>query len=211
VLALWRNPAKAKAVVLFDGAAEAGPIYTGALEKVVLDLDAKRNAQIKRNRYWGHVCWEDERFVVDVATSGYSALQAARPRQHRGVDIISGDINPLVEHDSSALILKNYVGPYAGGMGDWAVMAREELKEMALLNAGTLRVHARGVTRVSHVGDQPIVLKEAAGFQKVEGQLDVWKAMWEGKKAFSVNDVPGGRELHFFSPDPVMLMAGAAE
>jgi hypothetical protein len=207
VLAMWQDPAKAKGVVLFDGATEAGPIYTEALEKVVLDLDKVRNAAVRRNRYWGHVCWEDDRFVIDVATSGYSALQAARPRQHRGVDIISGDVNPLVQHGSSALILENYVGPYAGGLGDWAVMAREHLTEMTLVSADTLRVRARGVTRVSHVGERPIALKEAADFEQVEGQLDVWKAMWKGKKTFSTNEVPGGREMHFFSPEPVTVVA----
>jgi len=206
VLALWKAPAEVKATVLLDGAAGAGPIYTEALEKLVLELDKKRASAVKRNRYWGHVVWENEQFVIDVATSGYTVLQAARPWQHRGIDIINGDINPLVKHSSSALILKNYVGPYAGGMGDWAVMARTELKEMKLLDADTLRVDARGVTRVSHVGDQAIALKDAADFEEVEGQIDVWKAMWEGKKTFSVNALPGGRELHFFSPEPVTIV-----
>jgi len=206
VLALWQAPAEVKATVLLDGATEAGPVYTEALERAVLDLDKKRNATAKRNRYWGHVVLENEQFVIDVATSGYTVLQAARPRQHRGIDIINGDINPLVKHSSSALILKNYVGPYAGGMGDWAVMARTELKEMKLLDADTLRVDARGVTRVSHVGDQAIALKDAADFEEVENQIDVWKAMWEGKKAFSLNALPGGQELHFSSPEPVTIL-----
>ena len=31
------------------------------------------------------------------------------------------------------------------------------------------------------------------------------KAMWEGKKTYSVNALPGGQELHFFSPEPVTI------
>jgi hypothetical protein len=123
------------------------------------------------------------------------------------VDIITGVINPTVAHGECALVLKSYVGPYAGGLGDWAVMARSELKEMKLLGEGTLRVHARGVTRVTHIGEQAIALKDATGFEKVEGQLDVWKAMWQGRRAYSVNALPGGRELHFVSDAPVVIVA----
>lgn len=208
VLALWQDPERAKGLVLFDGAAEAGPVYTEALEAAILELDRERGAKIERNRWWGHVVWENEQFAIDVATSGYRTLQAARPRQHRGIDIINGDVNPLVKHGQSALILKNYVGPYAGGLGDWAVMARSELKEMQLLTPTKLRVLARGVVRVSHIGPEPIALEQAADFEEVPDQLEVWKAMWEGKKAFSRNELPGGRELHFASPDPVTVIAG---
>jgi len=206
VLAQWQAPAEVKSFVVFDGVAGAGPTYTEALEGVLLALDRKRGARVSRNRYWGHVICENEQFVVDVATSGYRSLQAARPRERRGVDIITGVINPTVRHNECALILRDYVGPYAGGKGDWAVMAASELKEMTLVDERTLRVHARGVTRVTHIGEQEIVLKSAEDFEKVENQLDVWERMWKGENAFSLAKIEGGYELHFSSDKPVEIV-----
>ena len=207
VLAVWHDAAKAAGWVLLDGARAAGPIYTGALEAVVKKLDADRGSTITRNPWWGHVVLENDQFVIDVATSGYGTLQAARPRQHRGVDIITGDINPLVKSGECALVLKNYVGPYAGGLGDWAVMARTALKTMRLAAPDKLEVAADGVVRVSHLGEAALRLEPAADFTQVDDQLLVWKAMWAKQKTYSLNDVPGGRELHFWSPTPVTVSA----
>jgi len=207
LLARWKAPETVKSVVIFDGATEAGPVYTAALEQVVLALDKERGTTIARNSYWGHVSLENNAFTIDVATNGYLTLQNARPRQHHGVDIISGEIDPLVKHNESALILKDYVGPYAGGKGDWAVMARTELHEMTLTDANTLRLVTRGVTRVTHRGPARLALKDATGFEEVKDQLEVWKALWAGKKAFSRNPIPGGQEFHFTSPDPVVIGA----
>jgi HEAT repeat protein len=206
VLARWNTPPEVKSVVLFDGTTEAGPVYTEALEGIILRLDQERGSKIKRNRHWGHVIWENEGFVIDVATSGYRALQAARPREHRGVDIVTGVINPKVQHNECALILKDYVGPYAGGKGDWAVMAASELKEMTIVNDRTLRVQSRGVTRVTHIGESAIALANADGFEQVENQLYVWERMWKDKKAFSLAKVEGGWELHFSSDEPVDVL-----
>lgn len=206
VLAQW-TPQEGSCTVLFDGANGAGSIYTGALEEVILALDKKRGSSVRRNPYWGHVGVENEQFVVDVATRGYTTLQNARPRQHTGVDIITGVINPLVKNGEAALILKNYVGPYAGGLGDWAVMARSGLKEMALADGGRrLELDARGVTRVTHIGAGSIRLLDAKGFTEVKDQLAVWEAYWQGKKTYSVNSVDGGVEFHFFSSEPIILV-----
>ena len=206
VLARWESPPEVKSVVVFDGVSDAGAVYTEALERIVLELDRERGATVKRNRYWGHVVWESKGFVIDVATSGYRSLQAARPREHRGVDIITGVINPTVKHNESALILKDYVGPYAGGKGDWAVMAASELKAMKVIDGSTLRVHSRGVTRVTRIGEQDIALKNAKDFERVENQLYVWERMWKGERAFSIAEIPGGRELHFSSKEPVEIV-----
>lgn len=206
VLARWQAPDEVKSLVVFEGVANAGPIYTEALEKVFLALDRERGSKVSRNRYWGHVICENEQFVVDVATSGYRSLQAARPREHRGVDIITGVINPTVKHNECALILKDYAGPYASGKGDWAVMAVSELKEMTLLDERTLRVHSRGVTRVTHIGEQEIALKDARNFEKVENQLGVWEHMWKGEKSFSLARIEGGYELHFSSGEPAEIV-----
>ena len=78
-------------------------------------------------------------------------------------------------------------------MGDWAVMARSALDEMKLLDASTLRVHARGVTRVSHIGPEAIALKDAAGFEPVANQLLVWKAMWTARKPTAPTWSPAAR------------------
>ncbi len=207
MLARWQAPDTVKARVLFDGAMDAGPVYTAALEKVVQALDRERGAAVTRNGYWGHVVWETKAFLIDVATTGYRTLQDARPWQHRGIDIITGAINPLVRHDECTLILTDYVGPYAGGKGDWAVMARTELKEMTLPAPNILRVDARGVTRVDHIGPARLTLADTTGFTEVPDQLAVWKAMWDGKKAFSRNPVDGGQELHFTSPEAVVIRA----
>ena len=211
VLARWKAPAGVPNVVLFEGVAAAGPAYTEALEKIVLQIDRERGSTVCRNRYWGHVVLENDQFVVDVATSGYRALQAVRPREHRGVDIITGVINPSVKHNECALILKDYVGPYAGGKADWAVMAASELKGMTVADASTLRVHSRGVTRVTHIGDQSIALKNADAYEQVENQLHVWERMWKGERTYSVADVPGGKELHFWSKEPVEVVVGARD
>ncbi|MHC4885513.1 MAG: HEAT repeat domain-containing protein, partial [Planctomycetota bacterium] len=151
VLARWQAPAAVKGVVLFSGASTAGPIYTEALEKVITGIDAERKSVVTRNRYWGHVVYENNRFVVDVAGRQFGTLLKARPRQHRGVDIVTGVINPRVAENESALILKDYVGPYAGGRGDWAVLARKKLRSMTVEGETRLRVDAVGVTRVSHI------------------------------------------------------------
>lgn len=205
VLALWRNPKQVTCTVLFEGVSNAGPVYTGALEKIMLELDRKRGSTVKRNRYWGHITWETEEFIVDVATSGYRALQAARPRRHQGVDIITGVINPEVQHNECALVFKDYVGPYAGGKGDWAVMAASELRTMELLGRRALKVHARGVTRVTHIVPEQIILDNAGEFERVQNQLMVWERMWEGRRAYLLVQIPGGRELHFFSNKPVLI------
>jgi len=205
VLARWKTPEAISSVVIFDGALMAGPSYTGALESAVLALDKARGTKVTRNPYWGHVVYEGTGYTIDVATSGYDALQEARPWQHHGIDIIYGEVNPLVKHGECTLILHDYVGPYAGGKGEWSVLARTELQEMTLLNAGSLRVRARGVTRVSHIGATPLHIKDAAGFEEVKDQLEVWKAMWAGKKAYSRNPIDGGQELHFTSAEPVVI------
>ncbi len=206
LLARWRAPAAVKSIVLFDGCGGAGPVYTAALETAVLAIDKERGSPVKRNRWWGHTIYENEQFVVDVATNGLSSLHEARPRQHRGVDIITGVINPVVKHGECALVLKDYVGPYAGAKGDWAVMARQELREMKLLSPTKLRIDAVGVVRVSHIGVGAIRLSSTKGFEKVENQVLVWKAMREKKQAYSVNDVKGGKELHYFSLRPVTVV-----
>ena len=207
ILARWETPEEVKSVVVFDGAYPAGPVYTGALENEILAIDEERGSDVKRNRWWGHTIYENDRFVVDVATGQLHMFHKERPRQHEGVDIITGVINPEVKHAESALILKDYVGPYAGGKGDWAVMAREALKEMTVESENRLRVSAEGVTRVSHIGPESIGLEEPAGFEEVENQVTVWKKMHEGQKAYSINEVEGGRELHVYSPDPFTVLA----
>ncbi|MFP4027335.1 MAG: HEAT repeat domain-containing protein [Candidatus Brocadiia bacterium] len=209
ILARWKAPPEVKSVVLFDGAYPAGPEYTAALEKVILRIDEERGSDVKRNHWWGHTIYENDKFVVDVATSQLHMFHKRRPRQHKGVDIITGVINPEVRHRESALILKDYVGPYAGGKGDWAVMAREALKEMKVKNPGELYVEADGVTRISHIGPEPIKLEDATGFEEVENQVLVWKMMREGTKAYSQNEVNGGRELHVYSPDPFTVLTGS--
>ena len=208
ILARWKAPTEVKSVVLFDGAYPAGPAYTGALEEVVLAIDGERGSDVQRNRWWGHTIYENDRFVVDVATSQLHRFHEERPRRHRGVDIITGAINPVVKHRESALILKDYVGPYAGGRGDWAVMAREALKEMTVESENRLRVSAEGVTRISHIGPESIGLEEPAGFEEVENQVTVWKKMHENQPAYSANEVDGGRELHVWSPDPFTVVTG---
>jgi hypothetical protein len=205
ILARWNAPAEIKAVVLFDGITEAGPAYTGQLERIILAADKARNASVTRKRHWGHIVMENDRWAIQVAPRGYYPLQKARPRQMKGVDIITGTINPLIQHRAGVLILKDYVGPYAGGKGDWAVMAASELKEMKLLETKRLRVHSKGVTRVTHIGEDPIKLDSRADFEEVENQLDVWKLKWEGKKAYSATQIPGGWELHFVSDEPVSV------
>ncbi len=206
VLARWKAPDEVKSVVLFDGAAGAGPIYTGALEQAILAMDEERGADVQRNRWWGHTLYETDQFVVDVTTSQLPTLHQARPRKHKGVDVITGVINPEVRHGQCAMVLKDYVGPYAGGKGDWAVLARKELLAMERLSPKRLKVHAKGVTRVSHIGPEAIRLADPDGFEQVENQVFVWKQMREGKRAFSTNDVDGGKELHFVSPDPVVVV-----
>lgn len=206
-LARWRAPAAVKCVVLFDGAFMAGPVYTGALESIIKALDKERGSSVRRNPYWGHTIYETEAFVVDVATTQLQSLLAARPRQHRGVDVVTGVINPTVTRGECALILKDYIGPYAGGKGDWAVLARKELKAMEVKGPMELAVHAVGVTRVTHIGPQAIRLSATEGFAEVEDQIQVWKAFREGKPAYSLNDVKGGKELHFVSPEPVVVLA----
>jgi hypothetical protein len=206
ILAAWKSPPEIRATVLFDGGSEAGPIYTETLEKTVLALDKRRGASVKRNRWWGHVGIENDRYVIDVASNGYTALQAARPRQHEGIDVIYGVVNPEVKHNTSTLILKDYVGPYAGGKGDWAVMARKELVKMECPTPDRVDLTTRGVVRVTHAGTGRIALEDTTGFQEVEGQLDVWKMMWEGQPAWSARRIEGGYELHYQSPRPVSIV-----
>jgi hypothetical protein len=208
VLARWQAPPEVQAVVLFDGAASAGPVYTEALEQVVLAVDEERGSTVRRNRWWGHIVYETDAFVVDVATTQLHSLQKARPRRHRGVDIVTGVINPVVERGECALVLKDYVGPYAGGKGDWAVMARHALKSMKLLSPTRLEVHAVGPTRVSHIGEAPLRLENADAFSVVENQVQNWKSMRDGVRSYCTNAVEGGRELHFVSPEPVVIVAG---
>jgi hypothetical protein len=208
ILARWKAPPGVKSVVVFDGAYPAGPKYVEALEEVILEIDEERGSGIKRNRWWGHTIYENDKFVVDVATGQLRMFHEERPRQHRGVDIITGVINPEVKHRESALILKDYVGPYAGGKGDWAVMAREKLKEMTVESENRLRVSADGVTRISHIGPEPIGLEDPAGFEEVKNQVTVWKKMREGLPAYSTNEVDGGRELHVWSPEPFTVVTG---
>jgi hypothetical protein len=76
---------------------------------------------------------------------------------------------------------------------------------MTLANARTLRVHSRGVTRVTHVGEPAIALANPDGFEQVETQVYVWERMWKGKKAFSLAKLDGGCELHFSSDQPVEI------
>ena len=207
VLARWQAPDAVRSVVLFDGASGAGPAYTEALEEAILALDRERGSTVKRNPWWGHTIYENDQFVVDVATSQLRAFHDARPRQHKGVDVITGVINPRVHHGECAMILKDYVGPYAGGKGNWAVMARQKLKEMTLETPQRLRVEAAGVTRITHIGEQEIRLANAADFEEVKNQVVVWKRMREGKPAYSRNALDGGRELHVYSPTPIVVEA----
>lgn len=206
ILGVWQAPPEVEATVLFDGGTEAGPVYTEILEKAVLDLDQKRGASVKRNRWWGHVGIENERYVIDVASNGYKALQAARPRQHEGIDIIYGVVDPEVKHNTSTMILRDYVGPYAGGKGDWAVMARKELVEMECPSPDRVNLTTRGVVRVTHAGPGRIALEDTTGFEQVDSQLDVWKLMWDGQPAWSARRIDGGYELHYQSPRPVSVV-----
>ncbi len=207
LLARWQAPASVRSVVLFDGAESAGPVYTEALESIVLALDRERGSAVVRNPWWGHVVYENEQFVVDVAPRMLRSLLEARPRQHAGVDVITGVINPEVRHDECALILKDYVGPYAGGKANWAVLARRALKAMTVDGPDRLRVEAEGVTRVTRIGPEPIRLADSEGLLQVENQLDVWKHKYEGQDAFSVNAVEGGWELHIHSQRPFTVLA----
>jgi hypothetical protein len=205
VLARWKTPPEVRSLVLFDGAVEAGPGYTEALERIFQHIDRERGARIERNRYWGHVSLETSQFLVDVATSGYHALQAARPRPLQGVDIITGVIHPTIRHGECALILKDYVGPYAGGKGDWAVMASSALEEMTVPDGNTLRIRFRGVARVTHIGEQAIAVRDAAEFEAVENPLRVWERLWQAKKAFHIAEIPGGTEMVVTSEAPVEI------
>jgi len=207
VLARWQAPESIKNIVQFDGAINAGPVYTEKLEKVIKAVDEERGSKVERNPYWGHTIYETDAFVVDVASGKFSTLHEARPRRYHGVDIITGIINPEVRHSESTLILKDYVGPFAGGKGDWAVMARNALKSMTLTSPDRLEVHAAGPTRVSHIGQQTIRLENESNFEKVEDQIQLWKAMNEGKCAFCLLEVEGGKELHFVSSEPVVILA----
>ncbi|MFW5894235.1 MAG: HEAT repeat domain-containing protein, partial [Verrucomicrobiota bacterium] len=207
VFARWNAPETVKSVVLFDGADAAGPAYTEAIEEQILAIDEERGASIKRNPWWGHTIYENDEFVVDVATSQLGALHDARPRKHEGVDVITGVINPEVRHRECAMILKDYVGPYAGGRDNWAVLAREKLVSMDVDSPDRLRVEAEGVTRVTRIGAESIQLTDAAGFEKVDDQVQVWKQMREGKKAYSINQIDGGYELHVYSPAPFIVVA----
>ncbi|MFW6336574.1 MAG: HEAT repeat domain-containing protein, partial [Phycisphaeraceae bacterium] len=208
ILARWNAPEDIQSVVLFDGGTSAGPVYTQALESAILAIDEERGSDVKRNRWWGHTIYETDAFVVDVATSQLKTLHDARPRQHEGVDVITGVINPTVHHGECAMILKDYVGPYAGGKGNWAVLAREQLVKMEPRSDSRLDVEAQGVTRVTRIGDDPIRLAGEAGFERVENQVMVWKKMREGQPAYSINKLDGGWELHVFSPEPFTVVAG---
>jgi len=206
VLARWNAPESVKSVVLFDGAAEAGPVYTGRLERHVLEIDAARGSAVKRNPYWGHVRYENEQFVVDVASIGFKPLHEARPSRIEGVDIITGEINPQVKHRQAALVLKDYVGPYAGGRGVWAVLARHELKSMEVVSPERLEVHAAGPTRITRIGDRPIRLAETAGFEAAPNQVELWRLMRQEKRGYHLKKIEGGYELHYVSPDPVRVV-----
>ena len=208
VFARWNAPDEVKSVVIFDGVTGAAAPYTEAVEKQILAVDKERGATVKRNRWWGHTIYENDQFVVDVATTQFEDLHDARPRQHNGVDVITGVINPWVRHSECAVILKDYVGPYAGGKGNWAVLAREKLVSMTVDNEDRLQIEAQGVTRITRIGPEPIKLADPEGFENVENQVQVWKLMREGKKAYSTNTLDGGRELHLYSPDPVTVETG---
>lgn len=207
VLGVWREPKLNGSFILFDGAANAGPVYTEQLEKTVLALDRERHASIRRNKYWGHITLVTDAFELDVATSGYQALQKARPWKHRGIDIFYGVIDPEIVSSNATLILKDYIGPYAGGKGNWAVMAREQLVSMKLTSPTRLKLQTRGVTRVTYRGKKTIRLLDPTGFKTVENQLEVWKYMWQKKKAFFCYAIPGGWELTFQSSTPVTIVA----
>ncbi|MFW5856257.1 MAG: HEAT repeat domain-containing protein [Planctomycetota bacterium] len=207
ILARWQAPAGVKSVVLFDGASWAGPVYTEALESAVRAIDRERGSDIVRNRWWGHIVYENDAFVIDVASSQFPTLHEARPRQHRGVDSITGVINPEVRHRQCAVILKDYVGPYAGGKGDWAVMARHELKAMTLEAPDRLRVHAIAPTRVSHIGPEIIRLRTTDGYEETDTPIALWKLMREGKRGYCFVEIEGGRELYYVDPDPVVVIA----
>ena len=206
VFARWNAPEAVKSVVLFDGVAGAGSAYTEAVEAQILAVDEQRGATVRRNPWWGHTLYENDQFVVDVATSQLNALHAARPRTHQGVDVITGVINPEVRHGECAVILKDYVGPYAGGRDNWAVMARERLTDMTVEGPDRLRVDATGVTRITRIGPEPIRLANSAEFEAVDNQVLVWKRMREARKAYSRNKLDGGWELHVYSPDPVTVV-----
>ncbi|MFW6133805.1 MAG: HEAT repeat domain-containing protein, partial [Planctomycetota bacterium] len=205
VLARWNAPESVTSVVLFDGATAAGPAYTGALERIIRELDRERGSDVARNRWWGHTIYENDRFVVDVATSGLRSLHEARPRRHEGVDAITGVINPEVRHGQCAVVLKDYVGPYAGARGDWAVLAREALKGMTVESEGRLRVDAEGVTRVTHIGPERIRLTGAAAFERVDNQVHVWKLMRAGRQAYSILRIDGGWEMNVYASEPFVV------
>ncbi len=206
LLARWESPAEVRGVVLFDGAAGAGPVYTEALETAVLAIDRERGSRVMRNPWWGHLTYENDAFVVDVATRQFRALQEARPRRHTGVDMITGEINPEVRNGECAVIFKDYVGPYAGGRGNWAVLARRALTAMTAESANRLRVEAEGVVRITRIGPEPIRLGDADGFAGVANQVEVWRLKTKGQPAYSANAIDGGYELHVYSPSPFTVV-----
>jgi len=89
-----------------------------------------------------------------------------------------------------------------------AMPARRELKSMTVHDANRISVEADGVTRVTRIGSEPIRLENARGFERVADQVRVCQRMREGKRAYSVNAVDGGQELHVFSDKAFTVVVG---
>jgi hypothetical protein len=198
-LVLWKKPGF-KGAVLFDQATQDAAEFRAVLDKIVVEHRVGLALQGPVGMLRG------ERDGVTGVASTYGAPE---PFTVKGVDLLTGEANPVVQKGrSAAVVAADCSGTFTASFNGVSVLCDRPMTKVERI-AGGLRVECSGLIRVGSVTGAVVASPEGDGpVPTVEGDEKVVEWLLFGKApGIAVVKVPGSDASVIFirCPRPVLL------
>ncbi|MCX5659573.1 MAG: hypothetical protein NTW19_07595, partial [Planctomycetota bacterium] len=142
VLALWRKP-EFKGAVVFDGVDGGGKPYRDELRRIMNDLHTTTGVGVTIDGPIRQEMLVGEHFIAQTSAGAFEA------RATPGVDVITGEINPVVgTHKSAALVLKDFQGKFAAEINGVTVLCDKPIKKLDKIPNG-IRLECAGLVQIA--------------------------------------------------------------
>ena len=162
-LVVWRH-ADFKGVVVFDALSGGGTPYREELRRTLAELKAKSGVGIELRGPQRHNAFTTDKWIANATTDG-------DPQTLTGVDLLTGDLNPVVGAGrSAAFIGGEFQGKFAATLNGVSVLCDKPIRKIEKIPGG-MRIECDGLIQAASSTGK-LDARAAAGAQPPEIKPD---------------------------------------